>query len=174
MERDPHLQGRDDLGRHIVLEVENVVECAIVLVCPHVASGLGLDQPAQSPECDRRPANAALEHISHPKLSGDLAHVDRFALMGERRVASNDEEFVDVRQLRDEILGYAIGEELLLRSPPILTKGITAIEGLSGIGRAGDDWRLGGPTEMRKARRGRVCFSDGAHPCPRRAGRACR
>ena len=88
-----------------------------------MSAGLCLNQLRRHADALAAPADATLEHISHAKLSGDLAHVDRFALIGERRVASNDEEFVNVRKLRDEVLSYAICEELLVGIAAHVDKG---------------------------------------------------
>ena len=79
-----------------------------------MSAGLCLNQLRRHADALAAPADATLEHISHAKLSGDLAHVDRFALIGERRIAGNDEELVNVRELCDEVLSYAVGKELLL------------------------------------------------------------
>ena len=59
-------------------------------------------------------AHAAFQHIAHAKLARDLAHVDRAALVDERRVASDDEQPADVGQAGDQILGDAVGEMILI------------------------------------------------------------
>ncbi len=61
-----------------------------------------------------RLAHASLEHVLDAELARDPLHVDCLALVGERRVARDDEEPAEARQRGDNVLGDAVGEVLLL------------------------------------------------------------
>src|ERR1700720_637921 len=61
-------------------------------------------------------ANRAFEHVAHAELAPDLLHVDRLALVGEARIAGDDEEPADAGERRDDLLDHAVGEVLLLRA----------------------------------------------------------
>jgi hypothetical protein len=63
------------------------------------------------------------------------------ALVGEGRIAGDDEEPADAGERGDDLLDHAVGEIFLLRSPLIFAKGSTAIDGLSGSGST--DWADG-------------------------------
>ena len=43
-------------------------------------------------------ADRTLEDVAHPQLAADLFHIDRLALVGEARIAGDDEEPMDARQ----------------------------------------------------------------------------
>ena len=62
----------------------------------------------------RRLAHAAFQHVAHAQLAAHLLHVDRPALVGEARVARDDEQPADARQRRDDVLDHAVGEIVLL------------------------------------------------------------
>ena len=61
------------------------------------------------------PAHAPFEDIMDPELTAELLHVDRFALVGESGTAGDDKRSGNPRQICGQILGYTIGEILLLR-----------------------------------------------------------
>ncbi len=60
-------------------------------------------------------AHAAFEHITHAKLAADLLHVHGAALVGEGRVARDDEQPVDAGKARDDVVDHPVGEIRLLR-----------------------------------------------------------
>ena len=59
-------------------------------------------------------ADAALEHVTHAELARHLLHVDRAALVHERRVARDDEQPTHVRYRRDDVFGNPVCEVFLL------------------------------------------------------------
>ena len=63
---------------------------------------------------DPDPANAAFEHVAHAEFGADLLHVDGAALVGEGRVARDDEQMPVAGQAGDDVLDHAVGEEFLL------------------------------------------------------------
>src|SRR6202008_4567366 len=57
------------------------------------------------------------------ELAADLLHVHGAALVGEARVARDDEKPVDARQRRDDVLDYSVGEVLLFGvAAPVLKR----------------------------------------------------
>jgi hypothetical protein len=80
-----------------------------------VAASFGLDQLSAGADAIVHHANAAIEHIAHPQLVADLFHVDSWSLVGEARIAGNDEQPSDARQPGDDVLGDTVGEVFLTR-----------------------------------------------------------
>jgi len=60
-------------------------------------------------------AHRAFEDIADAELATDLLHIDRLALVGEARIAGDDEEPADAGERRDDLLNHAVGEVVLLR-----------------------------------------------------------
>lgn len=50
-------------------------------------------------------AHAALEHVAHAQLAADLLDVDSAALVGEARIAGDDDQPTDPRQPGDDGCG---------------------------------------------------------------------
>src|ERR1700730_11468703 len=84
-------------------------------------------------------ADRAFEDIAHAQVAPDLLHIDALALVGEARIARDDEEPPDARECRDDLLDHAVGEIFLL--------GIAAHVGK----RQHRDRRLVGKSESRRA-----------------------
>ena len=59
-------------------------------------------------------ADATFQDVTNAQLATDLPDVRRFALVGEGRVARDDEQRFEARQRRDDVLDDAVGEVLLL------------------------------------------------------------
>jgi Asp-tRNA(Asn)/Glu-tRNA(Gln) amidotransferase A subunit family amidase len=55
------------------------------------------------------------EHIAYAKVAAELPHIDREALVAERRIAGDYEQRRAARQRRDDVLRYSIREEFLQR-----------------------------------------------------------
>ena len=60
--------------------------------------------------------DAALQHIADVQLAADLLHIERLALVGEGRVAGDDEGAANARQIGRQALRDPVDEMLLLRS----------------------------------------------------------
>ena len=105
----------DDARRHLVLQIEDVLELAVEAVRPEMRAGCGIDElPGDAhPVC--RLAHAAFEHVAHPELAADLLHVHGPALVGEARIAGDHEQPAHARQRGDDLFHHAVGEILLLR-----------------------------------------------------------
>ncbi len=76
--------------------------------------GVGPDQLDRDAHPAARFAHAAFEHIAHAQFLADLLDVDGLAFVGEGRVAGDHREGAPAGEHRDDVLGDAVGEELLL------------------------------------------------------------
>ena len=74
----------------------------------------GVDQLSGDTDAARGLSDAALEDVAHAEFAADLLHVDRPALVGEARVAGDDEDPLDARQAGDDVFDHAVGEVVLL------------------------------------------------------------
>ena len=112
----PHLRldRADNLLRHPILEIEQVFDLALEAIRPDMRHRRGIDELRGDANARAHPANAAFEHIAHAELAADLLHVDRAALVGEGRVARDDEQMPVAGQPGDDVLDHPVGEELLL------------------------------------------------------------
>ena len=82
--------------------------------------------------------------VAHAEFLGDAAHIHRLVLEREAGVAGDDEEARRLRELGDEILGQAIGEELLLGVGAQICEGEHGDRGLGGQRQALGSGRLAG------------------------------
>ena len=109
------LDGVGDRGNDLVLQLEQVGEVAVVSLGHYVMISVGADQLRRDPHPAARLAHAALENIAHAQLLTDFLDVDCLPFVGEGRVAGDHRECAPAGEHRDDVLGDAIGEELLLR-----------------------------------------------------------
>ena len=104
-------QSRHDL----ILQLEQVGHVFLEAVGPEMRAGFGVDEL----RVDAHPVLVALhrafEHIADAELLADLLGVDVLALVGEGRVAGDDEAVADARQVGRQILGDPVGEVVLVR-----------------------------------------------------------
>jgi hypothetical protein len=103
----------DDAGRDLVLDGEDVVEAPVVALGPEVVAGRRLDELGRHPDPVGRLADAAPEDVPDPELAADGPGVYRLPLVGERRVAGDHEEALELGQRGGGVLGDPVGEELL-------------------------------------------------------------
>ncbi len=80
-------------------------------MCP---SG-GIDELSRDAHPVCRFANAPFQHVADPKLTPDLLHVDGAPLVNEARVAGDDEQRLETRQRRDDVLNHSISKVVLFR-----------------------------------------------------------
>jgi hypothetical protein len=107
----------DDMLRDIVLHGEQIFQHAVVAVRPDMLAGLGLDQLTGDADTPLRDAHTALEHVANAEIARDLAHVGRLVLVDEGRVAGDDEQPAEPCKSGDDVLGQAVGEEVVLGIP---------------------------------------------------------
>ena len=67
-------------------------------------------------------AHAAFEHVAHAELAADLPDVDRAALVGEGRIARDDEQCRKARECRDDVLDHPVGEVVVQVAAEILER----------------------------------------------------
>jgi hypothetical protein len=111
---DLRLDGADYAFRDPVLKVEDVLEVAVETFGPEVAAAERVDQLRGEADAIGRLAHAALQHVAHAEIAGDLPHVNRPVLVDEGRVAGDDEQPPEARQRGDDVLDHAVGEVLLV------------------------------------------------------------
>ena len=80
------------LGRHAILQIEYVLDLALETLGPDMRRGRGVDELPGDADARARLAHAAFQHVAHAKLAADLLHVDGAALVGEGRIARDDED----------------------------------------------------------------------------------
>src|SRR5512132_292619 len=102
-------------------------------MCP---SG-GIDELSRDAHPVGRLANAAFQRVAHPKLAPDLLHIDGAPLVGEARVAGDDEQRLEMRQRRDDVLHYPVGKIFLLWVAAHVDKGQNSNRGLIGERKGG-------------------------------------
>ena len=90
--------GADHARRHLVLQIEDVRQVAIEAVRPEMRAGRGIDELAGDAHPAARLAHAAFEHVADAELAPDLLHVHRPALVGEARIARDDEQPAHARR----------------------------------------------------------------------------
>jgi hypothetical protein len=78
------------------------------------ASG-GIDELSRDAYSICRFAYAPFQHIAHPQLTPDHLHIDSAPLVGEARVAGDDEQRFETRQRRDDVLSHSISKVVLFR-----------------------------------------------------------
>src|ERR1700686_5392602 len=108
------MQARLDGGDHalgdLVLESKEIRKPDVVALRPNLQAGRGIAQLRTYPKPLSGTPDAPVEDVAHAKVTPDLLHVDRLALIGEGRVAGRDEEPAKTRQARDNVLGKTICE----------------------------------------------------------------
>src|SRR5260370_32892066 len=75
----------------------------------------GIDELSRDAHPVWRFANAAFQHVAHTKLAPDHLHVDGAPLVCEARIAGDDEQRLEMRQRRDDVLDHSISEVVLFR-----------------------------------------------------------
>ena len=114
--------GADDPRRHLVLQLEDVGQLAVETVGPKVRAGRRLDQLAGDAQPVIGPSHAALEHVAHAELAADLPDVDRAPLVGEGRVARDDEQRRKARERRDDVLDHTVGKIVIRLAAEIVER----------------------------------------------------
>src|SRR5665213_1425084 len=85
--------------------------------------GPGINQLPGNPNLSSSFPNAAFEDITHTEFSTDLLHVHGPALVGEARIAGDDEQVPKMGQRSNDILDHTVGEVFLLRISAHVLKG---------------------------------------------------
>ena len=172
------LQMRCELTRDLVLQRQGVAALRLVASGPELASVRFGKLRGDAQELIGG-ANASGDEVLHAQLVADPAQLVRRIPVEKRRCARDDEEARHAREQRRDILGQRVGEKARRRDPRTdWSKGSTAIEGRSAIGRQltrRSALRSGSPRHPGAARRqsGSPCATPcGSAAAPRRCRRA--
>ena len=104
-----------DVERDVGLDGEDVVELPVVRLGPEVAIGLGVDELRDDAHAIAGATYAAVEQRGGAERRADLAQALRALLERHDRVARDHLERADLGEMRDDVLGDAVGEVLVLR-----------------------------------------------------------
>src|SRR5215471_7700280 len=95
-----------DTDRHLVLQLENIFERAVEVVCPEMRAALGLDQLCGDAHPVAALAHTALKDIAHAEFAPHPLHIDELALVGEARIARDDKEPADAGERGNDLLNH--------------------------------------------------------------------
>src|SRR4029077_20414229 len=112
---DLRLDGGDDGVGDLVLYRENVFQLVVVTLRPEVSAGSNVTELHGNSHTVAALAYAAVDDIADAEFLGDLLQGYGFALVGEGRIARDDEEPAQLGQSGDEVLANAIGKIFLRR-----------------------------------------------------------
>ena len=115
LRQQPQLQRIGDRLRNLVLDRENIGEVAVVALGPDMVAGRAVDQLRGDAHAGARLAHAAFEDVSDAELARRVLDVDLLALETERRVARDDRQRRNLRQIGDDVLADPVAEIFLLR-----------------------------------------------------------
>jgi hypothetical protein len=73
-------RGHDPFG-DVILNGEDVLQLAVVLLGPDMLAGFGVDQLAGDADAVARRSDTALQDIANSELPGDLPDIHGFALV---------------------------------------------------------------------------------------------
>ena len=104
-----------DCARDLVLQREDVLEVAVISLCPEVLTGLGRDQLGGHANSFADLPHTALDHVSDAEIAPHLLGPDGLSFVCEGGVAGDHPKRPEARQLGDDVFGYAVGEILLVR-----------------------------------------------------------
>src|SRR6516164_11263445 len=110
----PRRNGPDYLLCDLILKLKNILQRAVKAVCPYVGSTRRVDQLSRNSQSTSGPAHAAFQYISNAPFATHAFYINRFTLVTERRVPSDDEQRFEPRQRCSDVFGHTISEILLL------------------------------------------------------------
>ena len=128
---DPVAERGGDGAHDIVLQGQHIDGIAVIAVGPQVIAALGLDELCGDPQAVADAAHAALDQVADGEFAADARDVEVAAAILEGRVARDDEQRAEARQLGDDVLGDTVAEVPLLRIVAQVENGSTAIEACS-------------------------------------------
>ena len=103
----------DDAGGNAVLELEELVDRAVVLLRPDGPVLAGIDQVDGDPQLLEPDGGRSRRGRSARQLGRDLANIREAVAVGQRGVASDDEQRPILRQRADDVLGNALRRSIL-------------------------------------------------------------
>ena len=103
----------DDVAGDFILDSKNVAQLAVVPLGPDVLAGRCVNQLPRYADLPTRGPDAAFEDITDRELEGNLADVDGSSLVGEGRIARDNEQPAQAGERRCNILGDPVREIFL-------------------------------------------------------------
>ena len=79
------------MGDDLVLRLQQIGARGVELFGPEVRAAVGVDELGVDPHLVAARLNRAFQHIAHAQILADRLGVDRLALVGEGRIARDDE-----------------------------------------------------------------------------------
>lgn len=101
-------------GRDLVLQVEKLLEIAIVALGPQLPAGFRLDQLRRDAHAIRGLPHAAVHQVIRPERQARRTRIATGTLEGKTGVAGNDRQRTVLGQRGDDVLGDAVREIVLL------------------------------------------------------------
>ena len=98
-----------------VLQCEDLLDHAVILRGPQVLIRRGVNQLRRDPQLITRAHHRSLDDRLHAQGARDLRYRLAGSAIADDRGAGDHPQAVQLRELRDQRLGYTIGEIVLLR-----------------------------------------------------------
>jgi len=114
LSRQLGFDGRDDGHGDFVLQIEDVLDLAVVTLGPYVITAGRLDQLRANPNTAGTLTQASFQHVAHAHLLADALDVNGLSFVSEGGVARGDEEPAELGKRGDDVLGDTVGQKLLL------------------------------------------------------------
>ena len=83
-----------------------------------MAASFGIDELRIDPDMVASALHTAFERVADTEFTSDLPDIDRFSLVGERRIARDNETPLNSRKIRRQTVGDRVNKIIL---PKILT-----------------------------------------------------
>ncbi|MND77852.1 hypothetical protein D3C80_695530 [compost metagenome] len=110
----PAEQRLDDLAGDLVLDGEDILQVAIEAFRPQMLATCRVDQLGVDAHPPCGAPCAAFQQVAHAEVLCDPAHIHRLSLVGEDRVACDDEQAGVPAQVGYQVFGQPIREGVLL------------------------------------------------------------
>src|SRR5688572_8539733 len=109
-----YLEGADDFTRDLLLHAKHVRHVAVVVLRPEVLVGPRIDELRGDPHAPAALPNAALENVTDVELLRDLPDRLIRSFIVHRRSPRDHSELGYTRQAREDLLGEAVAEVLVV------------------------------------------------------------
>ena len=106
-------QRANDGSRKLILNSEYFLKFAVIALAPEVIAVCSVDELYRYPYAFPRFANAALDSISNAEVAADFANIGCPATQREGRIAGDNEQRSEARQLGNDVFGNSIGKVVL-------------------------------------------------------------
>jgi hypothetical protein len=92
LQRELEFQRGYDLLYDLILQGKDVLEWAVVALSPELFSCSGINQLGRHSHLIVSFAHTAFQDVAYPHFPTHVLHLHRFALVGKRRIAGDDEQ----------------------------------------------------------------------------------